>query len=73
MGRLRCNLKEILNNKGISMSQLSQDIDHRRPTISNLANNVNIDTARIPASLIAKICVYLAISPNDLFTVIDDE
>lgn len=73
MAKLRCNLKEILEEKSISINQLSKDIDHRRQTINELANNTNIESNRIPASLIAKICAYLNITPNDLFTVIKDE
>ncbi|MFD0675298.1 MULTISPECIES: helix-turn-helix domain-containing protein [unclassified Paenibacillus] len=67
---LHCTLGEILKEKGISALQLSKDIDHRRSTINDLINNREISSKRIPAQLIARICVYLEITPNELFQVI---
>ncbi|WP_256710825.1 helix-turn-helix transcriptional regulator [Paenibacillus sp. FSL A5-0031] len=70
---LCCNLGEILKQKGISALQLSKDLNHRRSTINDLINNKDISTKRIPAQLIARICSYLDITPNDLFTIIHTE
>ncbi|WP_169083251.1 helix-turn-helix domain-containing protein [Paenibacillus sp. PL91] len=70
---LRCNLGELLKQKGISALQLSKDLDHRRSTINDLINNKDISTKRIPAQLIARICAYLDVTPNELFTIIHTE
>ncbi|MFD1957146.1 helix-turn-helix domain-containing protein [Paenibacillus thailandensis] len=70
---LHCNLGDILKKKGISALQLSKDLDHRRSTINDLINNRDIDSRRIPAQLIARLCVYLNITPNDLFSVKHEE
>lgn len=67
---LRCNLGEILKKKGVSALQLSKEIEHRRSTINDLINNNDIDSRRIPAQLIARVCAYLDVTPNELFTVI---
>ena len=66
---LHCRLGEILKEKGISAAQLSKDIDHRRSTINELINNQDIMNKRIPAQLIARLCVYLDVTPNDLFVI----
>lgn len=73
MAKLICNLGAILKNKGISVLKLSQDIGHRRSTINELINEVDINYKRIPASLIANLCSYLQITPNDLFKVIEEK
>ncbi|CDN42194.1 helix-turn-helix transcriptional regulator [Paenibacillus sp. P22] len=70
---LRCNLGEILKARGISALKLSKDVDHRRSTINDLINSRDLNSKRIPAQLIARICVYLDVTPNDLFTVIHSE
>jgi DNA-binding Xre family transcriptional regulator len=72
MARLQCNLGSILEARNISALSLSQAIDHRKNTIYELINNVDMDKKRIPASLIANVCEYLEISPNDLFSIIKE-
>jgi putative transcriptional regulator len=70
---LRCNLGEILKEKGVSALHLSKEVEHRRSTINDLINNNDIDSRRIPAQLIARICAYLNVTPNELFTVVYEE
>lgn len=67
--RLYCRLGEVLKEKEISAAQLSKDIGHRRSTINEIINNQDIMTKRIPAQLIARVCVYLKVTPNDLFII----
>lgn len=67
--KLKCHLGEILKERGISALQLSKDINFRRSTINNLINNRDMDSRRIPAQLIAKLCDYLDVTADDLFTV----
>ncbi|SFS76151.1 helix-turn-helix transcriptional regulator [Paenibacillus sp. 453mf] len=66
---LQCNLGNILKEKEISALKLSKDLDYRRSTINDLVTNREMEHKRIPATLIARLCVYLEITPNDLFTV----
>lgn len=64
-----CKLGEILKDRGISAAQLSKDIEHRRSTINELINNQDIMNKRIPVQLIARLCIYLNVTPNDLFVI----
>lgn len=73
MANLRCNLKKIADMKGLNVNQIAIAVNHRPQTVFDLANNKDIETARIPASLIANLCVYLNVTPNDLFTVVVEE
>lgn len=66
---LICNLRELLSRKNISANKLSHDINERRSTINDLINNKQMDKRQIPARLIAKICIYLDVSPSDLFEI----
>lgn len=73
MAKLKCNLGDILKERGISALKLSQDIGHRRSTINELINEEDINYKRIPASLIANLCSYLKITPCELFEVIEEK
>lgn len=66
---LYCKLGEIIKKHNISVLKLSEDIDHRRSTIADLANNKNMEKKKISASLMIKLCLYFDITPNDLFEV----
>ncbi|WP_339192025.1 helix-turn-helix transcriptional regulator [Paenibacillus sp. FSL E2-0230] len=70
---LHCRLGAILKEKGMSALKLSEELDHRRSTINDLVNNKDMRNKRIPAQLIARICVYLDITPNELFTIIQSK
>lgn len=69
MAKLRSKLGAILKERGISAAQLSMAINHRRSTINDLINKEDLDNNRIAGSLIANVCAYLKITPNDLFEV----
>lgn len=66
---LYCNLKELMKEKKLSANYLSNEIQERRSTINDMINNRDMDKRQIPARIIAKLCVFLDISPNDLFEV----
>ncbi|MCM3271153.1 helix-turn-helix domain-containing protein [Paenibacillus elgii] len=66
---LYCKLGEILKQHDISVLKLSEEINHRRTTIMELVHNMNMDNKKISSSLIAKLCGYFNITPNDLFEV----
>ncbi|MGC6588063.1 helix-turn-helix domain-containing protein [Paenibacillus sp. Dod16] len=64
---------QVISIKGdkheVSGLKLSKDIDHRRSTINELIHNKEMENKRIPASLIAKLCAYFDVTPNELFEV----
>lgn len=66
---LICKLSDILESHNVTAYKLSKDIDERIGTIYKLSNNQDMGNSRIPAVLIAKICGYFEITPNDLFEV----
>ncbi|MFS8606333.1 helix-turn-helix domain-containing protein [Priestia megaterium] len=70
--KLQCNLKDILKGKNISIKKLSEDINERRSTISDLANNKEMENRHIPATLLAKLRTYLNVPFDELFTVIEE-
>lgn len=70
--KLQCHLKDILKEKNISIRKLSEEINERRLTISDLANNKEMNNRHIPASLLAKLRTYLNVSFDELFTVIEE-
>lgn len=64
---LKCNLKQILDARGISIRQLSIDIDYRFETVRLLVNN---ELERIPRELIYRICKHLNINISELFKIV---
>lgn len=66
---LYSKLGELLDKHEVSALKLSEDIEHRRSTINELIHNKEMENKRIPASLIAKLCAYFDVTPNELFEV----
>lgn len=71
--KLQCHLKEILKERGLSEKKLSEEIGERTKTINDLANNKDMNSRRIPASLLAKLLSYLGVSFDEIFTVVKEE
>ena len=71
--KLHCHLKEVLRERGLSEKKLSEEIGERTKTINDLANNKDMNSRRIPASLLAKLLTYLDVSFNELFTVVKEK
>ncbi|MFZ7823879.1 helix-turn-helix domain-containing protein [Priestia sp. 40] len=71
--KLQCHLKKYLDEHEISVRKLSEEINERRDTINDLANNRDMNNRRIPASLLAKLMTYFDVTLDDLFTLIEDE
>lgn len=69
MVTLYCHLSELMKQKDLSINALSKEIGYRRDTLSDLINNHEMDKRRIPAHLIAVLCDYFSISPNELFSI----
>ncbi|MFL7944445.1 helix-turn-helix domain-containing protein (plasmid) [Priestia megaterium] len=66
------SLKKYLEEQDISVRKLSEEIDERRDTINDLANNRDMNNRQIPASLLAKLMMYFDVTLDDLFTLIEN-
>lgn len=72
---MRFNLQELMIEKGISGNGLAKAIDERPATLHDLIENRDMDSRRIPARIIAKLCDYFDITPNELISIVkvDDD
>lgn len=60
---VRSNLKEILDERRISIRQVARDIDYRFESVRQMYNN---ETDRYNRELLAKLCDYLQVDISDL-------
>ncbi|OIS73423.1 hypothetical protein A4A35_20275 [Bacillus subtilis] len=60
---IKSNLKPILDERKISIRQLSRDIDHEYPTVRKLYHD---EMERYPRDLLDKVCMYLNIELQEL-------
>ncbi|MDE4086187.1 hypothetical protein PO902_14160 [Planococcus maritimus] len=56
---------------GKRSERFAERIDEQRKMVTALMNNIDMESSRIPAGLIAKTCVYFGIAPNQLFSVVE--
>lgn len=63
MQTINSNLKQILDQRGLSIRQVARDIDYRFDSVRQLYNNEN---KTYPRELLAKLCAYLNVSPGEL-------
>ncbi|MGE7650477.1 helix-turn-helix domain-containing protein [Peribacillus frigoritolerans] len=63
MTNINSNLKQILDQRNISIRQVSRDIDYRFDSVRQLYNNEN---KNYPRELLTKLCVYLNVTPGEL-------
>jgi DNA-binding Xre family transcriptional regulator len=63
---IHSNLKSIVDERGVSLRQLSHDIDHRFESVRKMYND---ELERFPRDLLAKLCEYFDITPAELFTI----
>lgn len=61
--QLQSNLKTILDERNLSIRQVSKDIDYRFESVRQLYNN---DTKQFPRDLLVKLCAYLEVDISDL-------
>lgn len=66
---LRCNLNDILWSKHLRITQVHRETGISRPTLTALYND---RSSGIRLDTMDKLCQYLAISPSELFTHIED-
>jgi DNA-binding Xre family transcriptional regulator len=62
---LTSNLKLILDSRDIKIRQAARDIDYRFESVRSLYND---ELERYPRELLYKICIYLDITLDDLFS-----
>ncbi|KDE21788.1 hypothetical protein BG30_12345 [Bacillus subtilis subsp. subtilis] len=60
---IKSNLKHILDERKISIRQLSREIDHEYPTVRKLYND---EMERYPRELLDKVCTHLNIELQEL-------
>lgn len=60
---IHSNLKELLDERNISIRQVSRDIDYRFATIRQMYND---EMKHYPKDLISKLCEYLEVGIDDL-------
>ncbi|OLQ53702.1 hypothetical protein BHT94_19885 [Bacillus licheniformis] len=60
---IKSNLKPLLDERKISIRQLSRDIDHEYPTVRKLYRD---EMERYPRDLLDKVCTYLNIELQEL-------
>ncbi|MEH7405697.1 helix-turn-helix transcriptional regulator [Bacillus subtilis] len=60
---IKSNLKPLLDERKISIRQLSREINHEYPTVRKLYND---EMERYPRELLDKVCTYLNIELQEL-------
>ncbi|MBU8716584.1 helix-turn-helix domain-containing protein [Bacillus subtilis] len=60
---IKSNLKHILDERKISIRQLSREIDHEYPTVRKLYRD---EMERYPRDLLDKVCIHLNIELHEL-------
>jgi len=64
---IKSNLKELLEERKISIRQLAKDIDYRFESVRKLYND---EMERLPKDLIYRVCMYLEIEISDLLKIV---
>ena len=62
---VKSNLKQLIDDRGLSVRQVAREIDYRLGSVQDLYNDV---TERIPRDLLDKLCKYFNCSVSDLLT-----
>jgi DNA-binding Xre family transcriptional regulator len=60
---VKSNLKQLLDERELSIRQVARDIDHRPESVRQLYND---ELERYPRDLLTKLCNYLKVTPGDL-------
>lgn len=70
---LHCHLETYLKEHDISIRKLAEELNESRATLNDLVYNRDMNTRRIPASLLAKLMTYFNVTLDDLFTLIEEK
>lgn len=60
---IKSNLKQMVDDKSISIRQLSEEIDHGFETVRKMYND---ELKHFPKDLLDKLCNYFECEPGDL-------
>lgn len=60
---IKSNLKQLVDDKNISIRQLSEEIDHGFETVRKMYND---ELKHFPKDLLDKLCNYFECEPGDL-------
>lgn len=63
MGIINSNLKQLLDERELSIRQVAKDIEYRFDSVRQLYNNEN---KNYPRELLAKLCEYLDVTPGEI-------
>jgi DNA-binding Xre family transcriptional regulator len=66
---IKSNLKQILDERELSIRQVARDIEYRFDSVRQLYNN---DNKAYPKELLTKLCTYLDVTPGELL-ILDKE
>jgi DNA-binding Xre family transcriptional regulator len=66
---VRSNLKKILDDRSMSIRQVSRDIEYRFDSVRQMYNDEN---KTYPRELITKLCKYLDVTPGELIILEED-
>lgn len=70
MANIEINLENILREKEISKNQICKNCNLQRTQLNNYCKN---KVTRIDLTILAKLCVYLDCTPNDILILKQDE
>ncbi|WP_182004627.1 helix-turn-helix domain-containing protein [Priestia aryabhattai] len=60
---IRSNLKQLADNKGVSIRQISDEIEHGFETVRKMYND---NMKQYPKELLNKLCIYFNCNVGDL-------
>jgi DNA-binding Xre family transcriptional regulator len=63
-------LKDILDERELSIRKVAKDIDYRFESVRSLYNN---ETKNYPRELLSRLCTYLNVAPGDLLRIDEEE
>ncbi|MGF7045708.1 DNA-binding Xre family transcriptional regulator [Paenibacillus sp. DS2015] len=66
---IRSNLRELTDDRGITIRELSRDIDYRFESVRIMYND---EMERYPRDLLSKLCVYFNVTAAELLTLSND-
>lgn len=71
---IKCNLRALLAQRGMTQLQLSKVAEIRQPTVSALCvDREGFQVKQVPVDLMNKLCRALDCQPGDLFTYIPSD
>jgi DNA-binding Xre family transcriptional regulator len=66
MANVNSNLKQILDERELSIRQVARGIDYRFDSVRRMYNNEN---KTYPRELLSKLCTYLKVTPGELLII----